>query len=181
MKSWIPDKSRLFLGMIFDGESNGEINFLRCRWFRLGGRGYFAIFQWCRLECCCMRGILVSWVFFVDRFEFRALKSCHLMVANWIFMKIESFKFFFKCGRSWPLTCLEMLVGPRWREFQCLAATRCCAALICSILSFAWCEALSVGEAFSEKQRSNKKWAPEVVIDNFNYWKFEFQTNAGYF
>ena len=116
-----------------------------------------------------MRGILVSWVFPVDRFEFRALKSCHLMVANWIFMKFESFKIFFKCGRSWPLTCLKMLVGPRWREFQCLAASRCCVTSISSILSFVWCEALSVGEAFSENQGSNKKCTPEVVIDNFDY------------
>ena len=28
--------------------------------------------------------------------------------------------FFLKCGRSWPFTCLKMLVGLRWRELQCL-------------------------------------------------------------
>ena len=42
VKSWVSDKCRLFLGMIFDGESNGQLYFLRCLWFRLGGRGYFA-------------------------------------------------------------------------------------------------------------------------------------------
>ena len=170
--------------MIFDGESNGQLHFLRCRWFRLSGRGYFANVQWCMFGCCGMRGILISWVFLVDIFEFRALKSCHLMVANWIFMKFESFKIFLKCGRSWPLTCLKMLVGPRWREFQCLAASQCCASYFSCFLSFvceAWCEALSVGEAFSENQRSHKKCSPEVVIDNFDCWNVEFQTSAGLF
>ena len=143
--------------MILNGESNGQSSFVRCWWFRLGGRGRFANFQWCMLKCHCMSGVLNSWMINIHKFEFRALKSCHLVVPKWIFMKFQNFKIFSKRGRFWPLTCLKMLVGPRWREFQCLAASRSCASPLSSILSFVWCESFSVGEAFSEKQGCKQK------------------------
>ena len=122
LKTWVPAKCRAFPRMIFQGESNGQSSFARRRRFRLSVGTHFATFQWWILKCWFWRGILISWVVPMERFEFRALKWCHFMVANWIFMKFQNFNIFFKCGRSWPLTCLKMLVGLRWREFQCLAA-----------------------------------------------------------
>ena len=52
---------------------------------------------------------------------------------------------------------LELLVGPRWREFHCSAASRCCVSLFSFFALLAWCEALFVGEAFRESEGGAEK------------------------
>ena len=44
-----------------------------------------------------------------------------------------------------------------------------------------WCEALSFGEAFSEKRGSNKKWLRGIVFQVFNFEKIKISKIAGHF
>ena len=53
---------------------------------------------------------------------------------------------------------LKLVVGPRWREFHCLVASRCCVPLFCFFALLAWCEALFIGEAFRESEGVRKNW-----------------------
>ena len=61
-----------------------------------------------------------SWSIPIIRYEVLALKSCYLTVPNWIFMKIWKLNISLGHSESEAMLGLELLVGPRWREFHCL-------------------------------------------------------------
>ena len=100
---------------------------------------------------------LISWSIIIIRCEVLALKSWYLTVPNWNFMKCWKLWKSPKHCRSWPLTCFKLLVGPRWREFHCLEASRCCASSFSFFGLLTWCEALFVGEAFRESEGGAEK------------------------
>ena len=52
---------------------------------------------------------------------------------------------------------LKLLVGPRWREFHCLGASRRCVFSFSLFALLTWYEALFVGEAFRESEGGAEK------------------------
>ena len=92
----------------------------------------------------------VSWSIRIIRYEVPTLKSSYVMLLNCNFIKRYKLKNLLGHVESEPMLGLKLLVGPRWREFHCLAASRCSVSWFSFFVPFAWCEALFLREAFKE-------------------------------
>ena len=117
------------ISMIFDVDS-GRINGFVGRFqFRCSARHLLVHFHNVECDYRFLHRTVNSWSIPIIRYEVLALKSCYLTVPKWISMKIRKLNISLGHAESDPLLGLELLVGPRWREFHCLAASRCCVSL----------------------------------------------------
>ena len=75
---------------------------------------------------------------------------------------------------------LKLLVGPRWQEFHCLVASRCCVSSLSHFALLIWCEALFVGEAFKQSEGVGKKLAQDPVDSRYHGLELANREGAGW-